>query len=272
MVTPSEEVLSQGVRLWENSLVGQLIDAKLLYTVIYRLIEKIWGRIEMPTIILMENGLICFQFKRPSSIEWIVSHGPWHLRGKPMLLRKWIPGIVPETFVFDSVPIWIKLGRIPLELWADAGLAAVASVIGKPLSFDLATKERHRLSYACICVELYVDSTMPTERTVNLRGEEFIVTVSYEWKSRKCNMCRSFGHLQSTCPKEIANEGSNNKKVVSKEDSIKEVVPIKPVVPACEEYGDVVFESFQHLEEGDIIIHNNGDKRGLEGRNFFFLG
>ena len=268
VLTPSEEVISQGVRLWENSLVGQLIDAKLSYTIIYCLIEKIWGRIEMPTIILMENGLICFQFKRPSSLEWILSHGPWHLGGRPMLLQKWKPGIVPETFVFDFVPVWIKLGRIPLELWTDASLTAVASAIGKPLSFDLATKERRRLSYACICVELNVDSTMPTEITVNLRGEELIVTVTYEWKQRKCNKCRSFGHSQSTCPKEIANEDSK-KKAVSKENLVKEVVPIKKVVPTCEEYGDVVLESFQHLEEGEIITHKLPEKVESENREEF---
>ena len=32
-------------------------------------------------------------------------------------------------------------------------------------------------------------------------------------------------------------------------DPVKEGVPIKEVVPACKEYGDVVLESFQHLEE-----------------------
>ena len=116
VVTPFEEVISQGVRVWEKSLIGQLIDAKLPYPVIYHLIEKSWGRIEMPTITLMENRLICFPFKGPNLIEWILSRGPWHLGGKPMLLRKWTPGIVPESFVFDSVPVWIKLGRIPLEL------------------------------------------------------------------------------------------------------------------------------------------------------------
>ena len=84
-----------------------------------------------------------------------------------MLLRKWIPGIVHETFTFDSVPVWIKLGRIPLELWTNVGLVVVAIAIRKPLSFDLATKER-RLSYARICVELNVESTMSAEITVNL--------------------------------------------------------------------------------------------------------
>ena len=170
-----------------------------------------------------------------------------------MLLRKWIPCIVPETFVFDSVFVWIKLGRIPLELWTDAGLAVVASAIGKPLSFDLATKERRRLSYARICVELNVDSTMPAEITVSLRGEEFIVNVTYEWKSRKFNLCRSFGHSNGICSKKIGNEVSK-KEAVSKVDPDKEEVPIEEVVLACEEYDDVVLESFQHLKEGEIII------------------
>ena len=65
-----------------------------------------------------------------------------------MLLRKWTPGIVPETFVFYYVPVWIKLGRIPMELWIDASLAVVVSAIRKPLSLNLATKERRKLSYA----------------------------------------------------------------------------------------------------------------------------
>ena len=65
-----------------------------------------------------------------------------------MLLRKWTLGIVPKSFVFYYVPIWIKLGTIPMELWTDVRLTVVASAIGKPLSLDLATKERRRLSHA----------------------------------------------------------------------------------------------------------------------------
>ncbi|XP_031740405.1 uncharacterized protein LOC116403411 [Cucumis sativus] len=215
----------------------------------------------------MENGLICFQFKHLKSIQWILSRGPWHLGGKPMLLRKWTPGIVPESFVFDSVPVWIKLGRIPLELWTDAGLAVVASAIGKPLLVDLATKERRRLSYARICVELNVDNIMPAEVTVNLRGEEFIVTVTYEWKPKKCNLCRSFGHLQNTCPKKRGNEDSK-KEAASKEVPVKEVVPTKEVVPDCGEYGDVVLESFQHMEEGEIITHKLPEKVEVNREEF----
>ena len=69
----------------------------------------------MPTITILENELICFQFRRPRFVEWIQSCELGHLGGKPILLRKWTPGVVSESFVFYSVSIWIKLGRIQME-------------------------------------------------------------------------------------------------------------------------------------------------------------
>lgn len=69
-----------------------------------------------------------------------------------MLLRKWTLGIVLEYFVFNSVLVWITLGRIPMKLWTEAGLAVVASVMNKLIILDLTIKERCSLSYACVCV------------------------------------------------------------------------------------------------------------------------
>lgn len=125
-----------------------------------------------------------------------------------------------------------------MELWTNVSWAVVASGIGKPLSLDLATKERRRLSYARVCVEMNVDSSILADITINLRGEEFLVTITYEWKPRKCNLCCSFGHINGTCPRSVEN------KVIRKEVKSK-VTPIKEVVPLSEDYGDVVLESFE---------------------------
>ena len=53
VVVPPKEVIAQGIWVWENSLIGQLIYAKMPYTVIYRIIEKIWGKNEMPLITIL---------------------------------------------------------------------------------------------------------------------------------------------------------------------------------------------------------------------------
>ena len=208
------------------------------YAIIYWLFEKIWGKIEMSTIMILENEVFCFQFRHPKSVEWILSRGWWHLKGKHMLLRTWTLIIVSESFVFNSIPKWIKLGRIPMELWIDIRLDVVASAIGKHLSLDLATKERRKLSFVRVCVELNVESPMLVEVTVNLRRVDFIVTVNYEWKPRKCNLYRAFRHCSGKCPRIVENkvhhEEEVRKVVFNKEDDLNNV--------AC---GDVVFESFK---------------------------
>lgn len=55
-----EEIIAHGVKVWENTLVGQIIDAKMPIVVIQRLIVKIWGKIEMFIITILEYDLICF--------------------------------------------------------------------------------------------------------------------------------------------------------------------------------------------------------------------
>lgn len=92
-----------------------------------------------------------------------------------MLIEKWTLGIILESFGFNSVPVWIRLGKIPMELWTEAGLTIVASVVGKPITLDLATKEKRRLSYARVYVELDVDSPMLAEITVNHASVIYVV-------------------------------------------------------------------------------------------------
>ncbi|KAA0047412.1 putative non-LTR retroelement reverse transcriptase [Cucumis melo var. makuwa] len=211
----------------------------------------------MPTITILENDLICFQVRRAKSVEWILSRGPWNLGGKPMLLRKWTQGIVLESFVFTSVLVWIKLGRIPMELWTEAGLAVVASVVGKPLTLDLATKERRRLSYARVCVELDVDSHMPAEITVNLRGVDFIVLVNYKLKPRKCNLCWAFGHSSGKYPRSVESK-------VLQEEVVSKIIPGKRDELDSETCGGVVLESFKQLEDGEIRSSPNRPSSQVE--------
>ncbi|TYK28312.1 uncharacterized protein E5676_scaffold600G001370 [Cucumis melo var. makuwa] len=174
-----------------------------------------------------------------------------------MLLRKWTPSIVPESFVFTSVPVWIKLGRIPMELWTEAGLTVVASDVGKPLTLDLATKERCRLSYARVCIELDVNSHMPAEITVSLKGVDFIVSVNYEWKPRKCNLCCAFEHSSGKCPRSVENS-------VLQEVVVSKIILGKRDELDSETCGEVVLESFKQLEEGEIRSSPNRPSSQVE--------
>ena len=76
-----------------------------------------------------------------------------------------VPSIIPQSFVFDSVPIWIKLAQIFLEMQMDKGLVVIASAVGNPVALDIAIKEKRRLSFVRVCMEAG-DSVMPPSVTV----------------------------------------------------------------------------------------------------------
>lgn len=80
----------------------------------------------------------------------------------------WSLGIVPETFVFDHVPIWIKLVGLPLTAWTTRGLCWVASGVGRLVCFDKQTESIRRLDFARVCVEVGVYDVLPSSLSINI--------------------------------------------------------------------------------------------------------
>jgi hypothetical protein len=66
----------------------------------------------------------------------------WHITNKPLILRKWTPGMQFLKLSLSSIPIWIKLHNLPIEFWNATCLSYVASGVGKPLCVDSVTEER----------------------------------------------------------------------------------------------------------------------------------
>ena len=56
----------------------------------------------------------------------------WHIANKPLILRKWTPGMQLLKLSLSSIPICIKLHNLPIEFWNAACLSYVANGVGKP--------------------------------------------------------------------------------------------------------------------------------------------
>ena len=68
VVVPPEEVIAQGIQVWGNSLVGQLIDAKVPYSIIYWLIEKFGGKLRCPLLLFWK--MTSFVFNLNGQNRW----------------------------------------------------------------------------------------------------------------------------------------------------------------------------------------------------------
>lgn len=102
--------------------------------------------------------------------------------------------LVPSKNHPASIPVWVKLHRLPLEVWTQVGFSKIGSAIGKPIHVDEATSKRRRLDYARICVEIEASDELPTDIAISVNAESVMVGVEYQWLPPRCENCKVFGH------------------------------------------------------------------------------
>ena len=200
VVKPPEEAVMEGIDMWKGCLVGQFLDKRLPYPVVRSLVNKLWGKKEMPDISTTENGLYFFRFRDLEARDWVMDSGPWHLAGRPFILRVWRPGMDMLNIQLTSIPIWVKFFNIPLEYWTNTSLGYIASVVGNPLHLDTLTENQARLSFARICIEVGVDCEFPKSVLLDMgNGKYSTIRIEYPWAPQCCSNCKLFGHNLSHC-------------------------------------------------------------------------
>lgn len=98
----------------------------------------------------------------------MLENGSWFIAQRPLLLRKWESWITMEKFIMHRILVWVKLRRIPMELFTVDGIHHIASAIGRPLYMDKATKERRRISYARVSIKICPNDELPKTIDVDI--------------------------------------------------------------------------------------------------------
>ncbi|KAG5238005.1 proline-rich receptor protein [Salix suchowensis] len=176
------------------------------------------------------NGFLLFRFKTEEELQTVIGQGPWMFGGKNIVLQQWHPHFCFDKNKISSLPVWIRLRGLPFPLWTKQGLSQVASMVGKPLSCDEHTHECTRLDFARVCVE--VDAALPFvhhfEIVCALSDNPIRIEVEYEWKPRRCDKCKVFGH---SCPKPQSEQIDTQNPIhgMNKEDAMLGHTPTPPI-------------------------------------------
>jgi hypothetical protein len=108
-------------------------------------------------------ALYLFRFVDESTRDTVLEEKIWYFANKPIILRRWTPGMQMMNLSLNSVPIWIKLHNLPLEYWNTVCLSHIASGVGKPICADSVTEQYLRLGFARVLVEVNVDDEVRKE-------------------------------------------------------------------------------------------------------------
>ncbi|XP_062118721.1 uncharacterized protein LOC133832388 [Humulus lupulus] len=176
-----------------------------------------------------------------------------------------------------TIPIWIQVHNLDLKYWGRS-LYKIVRQIGKPIREDTATKNRDRLQFARVMVEVNVSQAFPsTISFVNEKTEVIRLDVVYEWKPTCCSVCKGMGHEDTNCrknqqnmtqvtavwrPKNISQEGFQVVHAARKFVNKKE--PIVNIGNAFGVLGDATEELRDVKYSGTFYTWNNkqcGDER-----------
>lgn len=93
------------------------------------------------------------------------------------------------------VVAWVRIPRLPIELYNDVFLERIGMTTGTFLKVDKLTSIHSRGKFARICVELDLDK--PLTPFIILRGHK--IPIEYEGLHSICFKCGKYGHKREQC-------------------------------------------------------------------------
>ncbi|KAF5197585.1 zinc ion binding / nucleic acid binding protein [Thalictrum thalictroides] len=193
-----QELIDRGVSEWQDYLVGYFIDKKLPFRMVRDVLTKSWkikGSFNMTT----DDEIFYFKFQQQDDKKTILEQGPVFIAGRLFVLKQWTQELEMNKHKLLTLPIWVKIWKLPKTLWNKAGLSYVASLLGEPLFSDEATCSRERLSFAKVCVEVAADFKFMSSLQLNMGSSIVTLEFEYPWKPAICNKCKRFGHKSPKC-------------------------------------------------------------------------
>ncbi|KAK1299352.1 hypothetical protein QJS10_CPB14g01366 [Acorus calamus] len=202
VVEVAEEDYDSAIAQWGKAVVGYVIGTTPVYIPFLQFLKRLWKPKGEIHLMLKGNGFFVVNFDNEEDLQVVLEGGPWTMASRPFVLQRWSPFVKIELERLTTIPIWIKFPDLPLHMWTLECLSKIASAIGVPLYRDAATRLGTRISFARVCVEIAVGSTLPDKVVVNSKlggQQEFLV--SYDWKPKACTHCFTFGHDDAMCCK-----------------------------------------------------------------------
>ncbi|XP_062105753.1 uncharacterized protein LOC133817291 [Humulus lupulus] len=201
-----EEVKCQSAN-WSSAVICMVLGANPPMAVFEGFIKRVWGHLGIAQIARMTMGLTMVKFNDDTTRDHVLETGILHFGRKPVIIRPWSSDLSAIRMI-HSIPLWIRLQDLGFQYWGSKCLSALVSTLGKPIMVDKFTRERSRVQFARIMVEMEITDNPPrTIQYLNEHGQLIEQGVEYEWLPVKCKTCVGFGHSMADCRKKQKDQG-----------------------------------------------------------------
>ncbi|KAF9604251.1 hypothetical protein IFM89_004957 [Coptis chinensis] len=188
------DIIDEGIEEWKDVLVGYFMDKRLAFPYVKRFLQKVW-KLKGTMDITTDRDLFFINFSVDEDKQMALEGGPLFIAVKIFVIRPWSVEVEVLQNKTQTVPIWVKLSNVPMELWPLNGLSFLASLVVGPQCMDDATAKKERLSFAKACVTIPSSFKYPSSVPVDVGNRVVNIGLEYPWKPPACSKCNRFGHI-----------------------------------------------------------------------------
>ncbi|XP_074276997.1 uncharacterized protein LOC141600652 [Silene latifolia] len=228
---------------WKNSVYGFVLGANPPVEVVEGFLKRLWSKFPMDKVSFCPNGVFLVRFKSAAAKDQVLRQGHFLFDNKPLIVRPWSEEVELVKTDVKDVPVWIRIHSLPLKFWGKC-LPKIAGLMGTYIRSDDATKEKTRLGFARVMIDVPFGKPIPeTVKFLDEDGNIVSLKVEFEWKPIACTKCKGIGHSANSCRK----EGVEKKKVSSQKVERKQWRPKQAKQPAGKQPVPVVRNGKYHM-------------------------
>ncbi|KAL0670789.1 hypothetical protein Bca4012_033493 [Brassica carinata] len=201
-VTVPDEIFKDAAPLWEDFLIGRFLEKAPHIAKVHAIVNKIWAlgdKSQMIDVYEINSTTMKFKVSNPITRNRIIRRAMWNIAEIPVVMAKWSPlteDIKQET---HSIPLWVHLRNVPMDMYSWKGLSFTSSPVGEPVRLHPETEQCINLKVAKVFVKADLSKELPKSMNFTLKGKETLVEYSYPWLPPKCTTCGRWGHLAKVC-------------------------------------------------------------------------
>ena len=257
------------IAYWESAVICYMIGANPPQNVMEGYVRRIWGKYGVDKVSQVGRGIYMVRFTTMENCSKVLQGGYQFFDSKPLVVKPWSADVNFSKDPVKKLPIWIQLHGLDVKYWGEKSLGKIVSQLGSLIKVDQATKNRDKLMFARVMIEVQIDQEFPN--VIHFRNEIGIMVsqqVNYDWLPITCSVCKGMGHTHDHCSKK---QTGNARKIWVKKATQPVTAPVPPPVPLGDGFVQatkfsktisrqlkpvVTANSFQTLSDSDTeVVH-----------------
>ncbi|KAE8793542.1 hypothetical protein D1007_31827 [Hordeum vulgare] len=210
------------VGMVEPQALAKLLSGKPVFMeAIAEMLGRIWCPIKGLECKEVGENIFLFTFGQESGKRMALEGGPWEFGNDLLVFEDFIASKRPEDYSLDTIPIWVRIMRLPLGMMCKEAGEAIGSLIGEVQELEARADGKAMGKILRVKIRMNIKSPLEEEEEENNRkkqkvpqggGEELDeknqCPFEYEHLPDLCYVCGIIGHTNKACGVKLKKERS----------------------------------------------------------------